>query len=33
VRIVRDEEVVKKWVDDQSWKTQYVCLNLPEPLP
>ncbi len=32
VRIVRDEEVVKKWVDDQSWKTQYVCLNLPEAL-
>jgi len=32
VRIVRDEEVVKKWVDDQSWKTQYICLNLPEPL-
>lgn len=32
VRIVRDEEVVKKWIDDQSWKTEYVCLNLPEPL-
>jgi hypothetical protein len=32
VRIVRDEEVVKKWVDDQSWKTNYLCLNLPEPL-
>ena len=30
VRIVRDEEVVKKWVDDQSWKTEYVGLNLPE---
>ncbi|MEI8040523.1 MAG: hypothetical protein WCL11_03885 [Verrucomicrobiota bacterium] len=30
VKIVRDEEVVKKWVDDQSWKTDYVCLNLPE---
>ncbi len=30
VRIVRDEEVVKKWVDDQSWKTEYVCLNVPE---
>jgi hypothetical protein len=30
VRIVRDEEVVKKWVDDQSWKTEFVCLNLPE---
>jgi hypothetical protein len=32
VRIVRDEEVVKKWVDDQSWRTEYICLNLPEPL-
>lgn len=32
VRIVKDEEVVKKWVDDQSWKTEYICLNLPEPL-
>ncbi len=32
VRIVRDEEVVKKWVEDQSWKTEYVCLNVPEPL-
>src|ERR1017187_8036105 len=32
VRIVRDEEVVKKWVDEQSWKTEYVCLNMPEPL-
>ena len=32
VKIVRDEEVVKKWVDDQSWKTEYVCLNMPEPL-
>lgn len=31
VRIVRDEEVVKKWIDDQSWKTDYLCLNLPEP--
>ena len=32
VKIVKDEEVVKKWIDDQSWKTDYVCLNLPEPL-
>ena len=32
VRIVRDEEVVKKWIDDQSWRTEYVCLNMPEPL-
>ena len=32
VKIVRDEAVVKKWVEDQSWKTEYLCLNLPEPL-
>src|SRR4051812_40053666 len=32
VKIVRDEEVVKKWVEDQSWKTEFLCLNLPEPL-
>ena len=30
VKIVRDEEVVKKWVEDQSWKTEYLCLNMPE---
>jgi hypothetical protein len=32
VKIVRDEEVVKKWVEDQSWKTEYLCLNMPEAL-
>lgn len=32
VRIVKDEEVVKKWVEEQSWKTEFTCLNLPEPL-
>jgi hypothetical protein len=32
VKIVKDEEVVKKWVEDQSWKTEYICLNLPEAL-
>jgi hypothetical protein len=32
VRIVKDEAVVKKWVEDQSWKTEFTCLNLPEPL-
>jgi hypothetical protein len=30
VRIVRDDAVVKKWIEDQSWKTEYVCLNMPE---
>ncbi len=32
VKIVRDEEVVKKWIDEQSFKTEYLCLNLPEAL-
>lgn len=32
VKIVRDEAVVKKWQEDQSWKTEFVCLNVPEPL-
>ena len=32
VKIVRDEVVVKQWVEEQSWKTVYVCLNVPEPL-
>ncbi len=32
VRIVRDEETVKKWIEEQSWKTEYNCLNVPEPL-
>ena len=30
VKIVRDEEVVKKWVEEQSFKTEYLCLNMPE---
>lgn len=30
VKIVKDEEVVKKWVEDQSFKTEYICLNVPE---
>ena len=32
VRIVRDEAIVKKWIEDQSWKTEFLCLNLPETL-
>ena len=31
VKIVKDEAVVKQWLDDQSWKTEFICLNLPEP--
>jgi hypothetical protein len=32
VKIVKDEAVVKKWIEDQSTKTEYVCLNVPEAL-
>lgn len=32
VRIVKDEAVVKKWIEEQSFKTVYHCLNVPEPL-
>jgi hypothetical protein len=32
IRIVRDEAVVKQWVEDQSYRTEYVCLNVPESL-
>ena len=32
VKIVKDEAVVKKWIEDLSFKTEYVCLNMPEPL-
>jgi hypothetical protein len=31
VKIVKDEAVVKKWMEDQSFKTEYNCLNVPEP--
>lgn len=31
VRIIKDEAVVKKWIEEQSWKTEYHCLNVPEP--
>src|SRR5260221_12113243 len=32
VKIGRDEEVVKKWVEGQSFKTECVCLNMREAL-
>src|SRR5471032_1740958 len=32
VKIVRDEAVVKKWIEEQSFKTEYTVLNVPEPL-
>lgn len=30
VKIVREETTVKKWIEEQSFKTEYVCLNVPE---
>jgi len=30
IKIVRDEEVVKRWVEEQSFTTMYTCLNVPE---
>ena len=32
VKIVKDEAVVKIWVEEQSFTTEYICLNVPEPL-
>ncbi len=32
VRIVRDEAVVKQWLEEQSFRLEYVCLNVPDPL-
>ncbi len=32
VRIVRDEAVVKQWLEEQSFRFEYVCLNVPDPL-
>jgi hypothetical protein len=32
VKIVKDEAVVKKWIEEQSSKTEYTILNVPEPL-
>jgi hypothetical protein len=32
VKIVKDEAIVKKWIEEQSSKIEYSCLNVPEPL-
>ena len=32
VKIVKEEAVVKKWIEEHSFKTEYICLNVPEPL-
>jgi hypothetical protein len=31
VKIVKDEAIVKKWIEDRSFRTEYDCLNVPEP--
>jgi hypothetical protein len=30
VKIVRDEAVVKQWLDEQSYRTEFVCLNVSD---
>jgi hypothetical protein len=32
IKIVRDEAVVKKWLDEQSFRTEYTALNVPEAI-
>ena len=30
IKIVKDEEVVKKWIEEQSFRTEFTALNIPE---
>ncbi len=32
VRIVKDEAVVKQWLESQSFRAEYTALNVPEPV-
>ncbi len=32
IKIVKDDAIVKKWVEEQSYSTEYVCLNVPDSL-
>lgn len=32
IKIVRDEPVVKKWLEEQSFRTEYTALNVPETI-
>ena len=32
IKIVRDEAVVKKWLEEQSFRTEYTALNVPEAI-
>ncbi|HEY3862470.1 MAG TPA: hypothetical protein VGO59_11320 [Verrucomicrobiae bacterium] len=31
VKIVKDEAIVKQWIEDRSFKNEYNCLNVTEP--
>ena len=33
VKIVREEETVKQWIEEQSWKTQYQSKSRPDAAP
>jgi hypothetical protein len=30
VQIVKDEVAVRKWLEDKSFRTEFICLNVPE---
>jgi len=32
IKIVKDEAVVKKWLEEQSFRTEFICLNIPETI-
>lgn len=32
IRMVTDEAIVKQWIEEQSFRNEYTCLNVPEPL-
>jgi hypothetical protein len=32
IKIVKDEAVVKKWLEEQSFRPEYTCLNVPEAI-
>ncbi|MHB9009343.1 MAG: hypothetical protein ACYDC1_20730 [Limisphaerales bacterium] len=32
VKMVRDEAMVKQWIEEQSFRMEFVALNVPEPL-
>jgi hypothetical protein len=32
IKTVKDEALVKQWIEELSFRTEYVCLNVPEPV-